>query len=77
MTPPTPSRPPDEKAIVDLLRSAAESNGGAVGWPRLMRELAANPEQERGLKKLLKKMAAGGRILKLKGKRYAMPDAQV
>ncbi len=71
MPSPSSARPPDEKAIVDLLRAAP----GAVAWPRLMRELAANPEQERGLKKLLKKMAAGGRILKLKGKRYAMPDA--
>lgn len=69
---PSPSRPPDEKAIVDLLRAAP----GAVPWTRLVRELAAGPDQERGLKKLLKKMAAGGRILKLKGKRYAMPEAE-
>jgi exoribonuclease R len=66
------ARVPSDKAILDILRAA----GTSVGWPQLMRELAANPDEERALKRLLKKLAAAGRNLKLKGKRYVMPPTE-
>ncbi len=59
----------DEKALMEFLRAA----DGTVSWPRLLRAFAADLEGERALKKTLKKLAASGRIQRLKGKRYALP----
>src|SRR5690606_7366000 len=66
------ARVPTDKAILDILRAA----DATVGWPQLMRELATNPDEERALKRLPKKAVAAGRIVKLKGKRYALPPDQ-
>jgi ribonuclease R len=63
------ARVASEKTVLDLLRGTDKP----VGWPRLLREFAASPDEERALKKLLKKLATSGRIARLKGKRYAMP----
>jgi ribonuclease R len=67
----TAARAPTEKSVLDILRAAS----GAVTWTQLMITLVTSLEEERALKRLLKKLAAGGRILKLKGKRYALPPA--
>jgi ribonuclease R len=56
-----------DKAISAFLNAAE----GAVAYPRLLKEFAGTIEEERVLKKTLKKMAAMGALLKLKGKRYA------
>jgi ribonuclease R len=64
---------PDDKTIPAFLNASE----GAVGYPRLLKEFAATIEEERVLKKLLKKLAASGAILKLKGKRYAKVPAPV
>lgn len=60
---------PTDKSVLDILRAA----NGTVAWPRLMVALVTSLEEERVLKKLLKKMVASGRIVKLKGKRYMLP----
>ncbi len=60
---------PTDKSILDILRAA----NGPVAWPRLMVALVTSLEEERALKKLLKKLAASGRIVKLKSKRYMLP----
>lgn len=60
---------PTDKSILDILRAA----DGPVAWPRLMVALVTSLEEERALKKLLKKLVASGRIVKLKGKRYMLP----
>jgi ribonuclease R len=57
----------NEKTVVAFLNASE----GAVGYLRLLAQFATNIEEERGLKKLLKKLAAADKILKLKGKRYA------
>ncbi len=63
---------PTDKSILDVLRAA----DGPVAWPRLMVALVTSLEEERALKKLLKKLAASGRIVKLKGKRYMLPPPE-
>jgi len=65
----TATHAPTDKSVLDILRAA----NGTVTWPRLMVALVTSLEEERVLKKLLKKMAASGRIVKLKGKRYMLP----
>jgi ribonuclease R len=63
-----------DKTITAFLNASE----GAVGYPRLLKEFAATLEEERVLKKLLKKLAGSGAILKLKGKRYAkLPPGSV
>jgi ribonuclease R len=63
----SPASAATEKNILAFLDAA----DGAVGYLRLLREFATNVEEERALKKLLKKLAAADKLLKLKGKRYA------
>lgn len=67
----TPARAPAEKPILDLVRREARP----VRWELLARELTAGPEDERTLKKVLKKLVAAGKLVKHKGKRYELPPA--
>jgi ribonuclease R len=65
----TATHAPTDKSVMDILRAAH----GSVLWTQLMVALVTSLDEERALKRLLKKLVAGGRIVKLKGKRYTMP----
>ncbi len=63
----------EDKAVADFVRATPTP----LGFSQLTKQFSVTQDERIGFKRLLKRLASEGKIRKLKGRRYAAPEAEV